>query len=264
MPDRKNHSPASPLRCRAAVCALLTLAVLTGSAPAAAQSGRMRGSPQGSGERGGEALKPSDLQVVFPASARCAGIASAFGANTRYDGSTRSPAEFGGRHGGIDISLEDGTPLLAIAAGTVVSAGTGGQMEGNFVWLRHAPEDTGVDYGVFSKYQHLRTPSELTAGSAVAAGQLVGYSGATGTTGGHYGATGYAHLHLTTVRATSTDATVGARGEARGVTLFDPLRLFADAAASLGPAIAVPVRFTDGRLQPAGARVVWPVACAPR
>ncbi|MBI2087691.1 MAG: hypothetical protein HYT78_02995, partial [Deltaproteobacteria bacterium] len=35
----------------------------------------------------------------------------------------------GGYHGGIDVSLAEGTPLLALAAGTVVSKGEGGQME---------------------------------------------------------------------------------------------------------------------------------------
>mgnify|MGYP001564167371 FL=1 len=105
--------------------------------------------------RGDEMIRPSGLQAVLPDEVRCPEIASPFGSETRYDGSRRPSWEFGGYHGGIDISLAEGTPLLALAAGTVVNKGEGGRMEGNYLWLRHSPEDTGLAYWVYSKYQHL-------------------------------------------------------------------------------------------------------------
>jgi murein DD-endopeptidase MepM/ murein hydrolase activator NlpD len=201
---------------------------------------------------------------VFPAQARCPEIASPFGSRTRYDGSLRPRWAFGGYHGGIDISLAEGTPLLALAAGTVVSTGEGGQLEGIYLWLRHSPEDTGLPYWMYSKYQHLESPSGLPTGAKVAVGQVLGRSGKTGTVGGHYGAAGYPHLHLTTRTSERGDEPVGGRGETRGARLVDPLVVYRDAGARpRDTAVTVPYATPDGRVWPPGTRVVWPVACQP-
>ncbi|MCW9003492.1 MAG: M23 family metallopeptidase, partial [Rhodospirillales bacterium] len=136
------------------------------------------------------------LKAVLPSAAKCEGIASPFGSSTRYDGSYRNN-EHGGYHSGLDITLTIGTPLLAIADGEVIHGGEGGLLVGNFLWMRHAPEDTGLPFYAFVKYQHLDKPPSLQAGDKVKMGQAVGLSGLTGTQGGHYGATGYPHLHMT-------------------------------------------------------------------
>jgi len=135
--------------------------------------------------RRSEMIRSSGLQPVFPDGAVCLEIASPFGSQTRYDGSPRPKWRFGGYHGGIDVSLAEGTPLLAVAAGTMVSKGEGGQMEGIYLWLRHSPENTALTYWVYSKYQHLQSLPELPIGAKVVAGQVVARSGKTGTTGGH-------------------------------------------------------------------------------
>ncbi|MDZ7262700.1 MAG: M23 family metallopeptidase [candidate division KSB1 bacterium] len=80
--------------------------------------------------------------------------------------------------------LNDGTPLLAIAAGVVAPKGEGGQVEGIYIWLRHAPEETGLTYGVFSKYQHFDILPELPIGAKVAMGQVIGRSGGEAPLGG--------------------------------------------------------------------------------
>jgi len=223
--------------------------------------------------RGDEMIRPDGLQPVLPDKARCPEIASPFGSETRYDGSRRPSWEFGGYHGGIDISLAEGTPLLALAAGTVVAKGEGGRMEGNYLWLRHSPEDTGLAYWVYSKYQHLQSLSELPIGAKVVAGQVVARSGKTGTTGGHYGAFGYPHLHLTMRKSPKDDLIVGSRGSTGGANLFDPLVIYHEAGPkqqeSAGPSsgekpVAIPYVTTDGRIWPQGTRVVWPVACQPK
>lgn len=225
--------------------------------------------------RGGEMITPSGLQPVFPDKARCPEIASPFGSQTRYDGSPRpSWAPGGGYHGGIDLSLAEGTSLLALAAGTVVSKGEGGQMEGIYVWLRHSPEDTGLPYWVYSKYQHLQSLPELPIAAKVVAGQVVARSGRTGTTGGHYGAYGYPHLHLTTHKSPSGEYQIaGSRVLAPGSHLIDPLVIYHEASPkspeSVDPpprekAVTIPYVTTDGRIWPQGTRVVWPVACQPR
>lgn len=220
-----------------------------------------------------EAIAPSGLQPVFPQQVRCPEIASPYGSQTRYDGSFRPKWAFGGYHGGIDITLAEGTPLLALAAGTVVSKGEGGMLEGIYLWLRHAPEDTGLGYWVYSKYQHLESLPELEVGAKVAMGQTIARSGKTGTVGGHYGMSGYPHLHLGTGKSSSGDESVGPRGGARGLRLFDPLAIYheigakpRDSADSSSAAKAVPIPYasTDGKVTPAGTRVVWPVACQPK
>ena len=223
--------------------------------------------------RGDEMIRPSGLQPVFPDKARCPEIASPFGSQTRYDGSRRPTWEFGGYHGGIDISLAEGTPLLALAAGTVASRGEGGQLEGNYLWLRHSPEDSGLAYWVYSKYQHLQSLPELPIGAKVVVGQVVARSGKTGTTGGYFGRYGYPHLHLITRKSPSGDLTVGSRGSTQDGDLTDPLVIYHEASPkpqeSVDPplrekAVTIPYVTTDGRIWPQGTRVVWPVACQPK
>ncbi len=217
-----------------------------------------------------EPITPSGLHAVYPAQARCPEIVSAFGAQTRYDGSVRPKNAFGGYHGGIDITLAEGTSLLALAGGTVLSKGTGGPLEGNYLWLRHAPADTGLAYWVYSKYQHLESVPALEVGQNVAVGQEVARSGKTGTIGKHYGAAGYVHLHLTTRKSAVGDESVVLRGPGANAALIDPLVVFHEATQKTGgPAIAglppnaVPIAHVriGGTLVPPGTRVVWPVAC---
>jgi murein DD-endopeptidase MepM/ murein hydrolase activator NlpD len=244
-----------------------------------AQSGFSKGRlgmKQGrAGGFGGEKqlLRPSGLQPAFPAEVHCPEIASPYGSTTRYDGSPRPQWSYGGRHGGIDITLAKGTPLLALAAGTVAAKGEGGMMEGIYIWLRHSPEDTGLDYWVYSKYQHLESLPELEAGAKVAIGQVIGRSGSTGTEGRHYGGAGYPHLHLGTARGSSGSEMVGGRGATQGVRLFDPLTIYHEAGGKLresaespqqAAAVSIPYVSTDGKLVPPSSRVVWPVACQPK
>jgi murein DD-endopeptidase MepM/ murein hydrolase activator NlpD len=238
--------------------------------PKTGMSVKRPSSPETPEEQG--AIRPSGLQAVFPALARCPEIASPYGSPTRYDGSARPSSEFGGRHGGIDLTLAVGTPLLAVAAGTVVAKGSGGMLEGNYIWLRHAPEDTGLPYWVYSKYQHLSAVPELPLETKVAVGQVIAQSGATGTAGRHYGMNGYPHLHLTTRKSSRGDEPVGGRGTTGAAGLFDPLVVYKEAGSlreslgSLADANAVMISYavTDGKVVPVGTRVVWPVACEPR
>jgi murein DD-endopeptidase MepM/ murein hydrolase activator NlpD len=220
---------------------------------------------------GGPAPRPSavrstGLEPVFPTEAQCPGIASPFGSRIRHDGSLRPTWAFGGLHGGIDISLPEGSPLVALAAGTVVSKGEGGRLEGIYLWLKHSPNETGLPYWLYSKYQHLESPSALPLDAKVAAGQVIARSGKTGTVGGHYGAAGYPHLHLTTRTSAAGDQTVGGRDETRSGDLVDPLVIYRDAAprSEKPGAVTIPYATPDGQLWPRGTRVVWPVPCPRR
>ncbi|MFJ4520770.1 peptidoglycan DD-metalloendopeptidase family protein [Streptomyces sp. NPDC088810] len=85
-----------------------------------------------------------------------------------------------GYHTGVDFVVPTGTPLKAVAAGTVVSAGWGGAY-GNQVVLK-------LNDGHYAQYAHLSQLS-VSAGQTVTAGQQVGLSGATGNVTGP-------HLHF--------------------------------------------------------------------
>jgi murein DD-endopeptidase MepM/ murein hydrolase activator NlpD len=85
-----------------------------------------------------------------------------------------------GYHTGVDFVVPTGTPLKAVGAGTVVSAGWGGAY-GNQVVIR-------LNDGYYAQYGHLSQLS-VSAGQTVTAGQQVGLSGATGNVTGP-------HLHF--------------------------------------------------------------------
>lgn len=219
-------------------------------------------------------IRPSGLTPTFSAGVTCPQIASPFGSGTRYDGSARPAGRFGGLHGGIDISLDEGTPLLATAAGKVVHAGEGGTMTGIYLWLQHSPQDTGLPFWVYSKYQHLRVASTLAVGDRVAVGQVIGLSGTTGTVGKHYGHSGYPHLHLTVFFGPGeqydvNDSTVAAPGS----RIVDPVALYVKNLAGMDAVdrfsdaqrnVSIPYVLQDGSLHPIGSRTVWPVACVAR
>lgn len=234
---------------------------------------RGSGGPGAVERRAGD-VKATGLTPVFPDDHACTPIASPFASPSRYDGSARRDDRFGGLHGGIDLTLKEGTPLLAVAAGTLIAKGEGGRLEGIYLWLRHAPTDTGRPHWIYTKYQHLSALPALQEGDRVRIGQVVALSGKTGTTGGHYGAAGYAHLHLSVALGPSDEyERVGAFGSivrARGAQLADPLMLYLPelerpaSVASLPDdrkRVRIPVVTDDGAIHPTGSKVVWPVQC---
>ncbi|MCX5054365.1 MULTISPECIES: M23 family metallopeptidase [unclassified Streptomyces] len=85
-----------------------------------------------------------------------------------------------GYHTGVDFVVPTGTPVKAVGAGTVVSAGWGGAY-GNQVVIKLAD-------GYYAQYGHLSQLS-VSAGQTVTEGQQLGLSGATGNVTGP-------HLHF--------------------------------------------------------------------
>ncbi|MER7705409.1 LysM peptidoglycan-binding domain-containing M23 family metallopeptidase [Kitasatospora sp. NPDC097605] len=85
-----------------------------------------------------------------------------------------------GHHTGADFVASTGTPLRAIANGTVVKAGNGGAY-GNEVEIKLAD-------GKYAQYAHLSSIG-VKVGQTVTAGQQIGLSGATGNVTGP-------HLHF--------------------------------------------------------------------
>lgn len=95
-------------------------------------------------------------------------------------------------HGGIDISAEFGTTVMATKSGTVIESSNacphvnyGGRScwcnsgLGNYVKLRH-------DDGTYSRYMHLKQYTALSVGTHVRQGEPIGKSGSSGdSTGPH-------------------------------------------------------------------------------
>lgn len=219
-------------------------------------------------------LISTGLKPLYPIQDSCLEVSSPFASLTRYDGSQRTPFSNHGYHGGMDISLKIGTPIIAVADGVVVQVATGGRLVGNMIMLRHAPQDTGFDLWTFSKYQHLDKPSMLEIGAHIKKGDIVGFGGKTGTTGGHFGTAGYAHLHIN-IYANST----GKYKQGKGVKLnirdkmyVDPLAIFLKITLNshelrkmpqLQKTFLIPYMTTTGKFFPKNTRTVWPIPCNP-
>jgi len=98
-----------------------------------------------------------------------------------YTAYARRGAYGGAPHNGVDLVGGYGTPIHPIGIGNILASGFNNGF-GNWVAVRHSG-------GLVSLYAHLRAPSGLANGLAVATSDVIGYEGATGN------ATG-SHLHL--------------------------------------------------------------------
>tara|TARA_E500000331_G_scaffold355209_1_gene410121 strand:+ start:285 stop:680 length:396 start_codon:yes stop_codon:yes gene_type:complete len=129
----------------------------------------------------------------------------------------------------MDISLEPGTPLLAVADAKVIHKGSAGCLVGNFIWLHFEPAATELPIRIFARYQHLDEPSPIYIGDQVRAGDHIGFAGATGTTGGHFGTFGYSHLHLVLYTVPDAEVTPFRNNlKPRRLNYFDSMTLYVD------------------------------------
>jgi murein DD-endopeptidase MepM/ murein hydrolase activator NlpD len=213
------------------------------------------------------------LQPVYPADAACPQADSFFSATTRGDGSSRSRRYYQGHHNGMDIPVPEGTPILAVADGTVVRKDVGENIAGIALVLQHSPEDTGLPVWTYTEYKHLQEMPALPLGQRVVKGAVIAKAGVTGTTGGYYGAAGHSHLHLSAWYSEGNEYKSRRMFVPVGGYWMDPLALFR------GPPFesavlrnlpdeqkrtVIAYKTEDGRVVPEGSRVVWPFACAPK
>ena len=84
------------------------------------------------------------------------------------------------KHSGVDFGAALGTPVAASSSGTIRHKVTGHSTAGNYLEVDHGNDVT-------TRYLHLdRFAPNLSLGTAVKAGQIIGYVGATGrVTGPH-------------------------------------------------------------------------------
>ena len=112
-----------------------------------------------------------------------------------------------GYHTGVDFSAPQGTPVRAVASGTVVASDASGSYGIN-VKIKH-------DDGTYSFYAHLSTKT-VNPGARVAAGRMIGNVGSTGNSTGP-------HLHF----EIRTSASFGAGN------FLDPLKWLRDKGLSI-------------------------------
>ncbi|MBQ4076558.1 MAG: peptidoglycan DD-metalloendopeptidase family protein [Mailhella sp.] len=113
------------------------------------------------------------------------GITSAFGGRRVFNGQPRAP------HKGTDMRCQEGTPVKAACAGTVLLA-ENTYFGGKSIYVDHGQ-------GVISSYSHL-SAFDVKAGDSVRKGQTIGRSGSTGRVTGP-------HLHFgLTVQGVAVDA----------------------------------------------------------
>lgn len=113
------------------------------------------------------------------------------GSGYAYEDGFGDGRDFGGarQHEGVDVIVDEGTPVLSVCSGTVTKKG----------WLTLGGWRIGVEdaFGVYHYYAHLSAYAEgLEIGDAVQAGDVLGYAGSTG-----YGPVGTSdqmipHLHF--------------------------------------------------------------------
>ncbi|MHA1597268.1 MAG: M23 family metallopeptidase [Alphaproteobacteria bacterium] len=222
-------------------------------------------------------LIPTGVTAAYPANASCLEVKSKFASTSRFDGSDRNASANHGYHEGFDISSPEGTPLVALADGEVVHVFAGRQLVGNQIYIRHAPEDTGLPVWVYSKYKHFKTLPDFRVGDRVKMGQRLGVSGKSGTTGGHFGYQGYPHLHMSAyVGKTGDYKPMRMRVAIKGEQILDPMALYligqakvydnhALAALPADRKVAkIPYMTPDGRFFPADTRLIWPYMCDPK
>ena len=213
------------------------------------------------------------LKPVYPDAFACPTVNSFFADATRGDGSARNRRFYQGYHGGMDIPAPEGTPIMAVADGTVVSKAVGESIGGIGMVLQHSPEDTGLAVWTYTEYKHLQAFPKLELGQKVRMGDAIAKAGLSGTTGGHFGPRGHSHLHVTAWYSNGNDYRSQRMFAPVEGYWMDPLALFRKPpleSASLRDLpdeqkkTQIAYKTADGRIVPQGSKVVWPFACPPK
>ena len=218
-------------------------------------------------------FEETGLSALYPKEVACDAMDSSFGSRYRGDGSLRSQKFYHGYHGGIDISVPEGTPIVAVAAGTVAAKHMGENIGGIAIILQHSPQDTGLPVWIYTEYKHLKELPNLEIGQRVSMGERIALAGKTGTGGPHYGPEGHSHLHLTAWYSDNPGFIKGKMFLPKDGFWMDPLALFrgmpvdTKSVRELPPgekAVLIPYKTKEGRLVPENTSVVWPLECSPR
>lgn len=213
-------------------------------------------------------LMETGLGPDFPSNAFCLGVDETFA--EPYTDKTGK-----GMHGGIDIPTDFGTPILAVAAGTVVAKIEDVfQARGRTVILRHNPEDTGLPFWVYTEYAHMQELPAQAIGQRVRMGEVLG---PTGNTGVKPGSASSEHSRRPAIHF-AVYYSPGPKYFVRNKYVFpervrwmDPHALYRQQAPYDSQSlkelpdekklVPVPVMYVNGDTEPKATKLIWPYAC---
>lgn len=223
-------------------------------------------------------LFETGLKPRFPDNAKCRGIDEHYA----KDYSSKRPHEI--YHGGIDIPAPYGTPMLAAATGTVVARyGADNSARGIEIVLRHSPDDTGLTYWLYTQYTHFDKMPKWEIGQRVRMGETLGTTGNTGIApmkgGRQQSDRRRPAIHFAAFYTQSGRFAEVVRRDTTflipvGFRWMDPVALYRNAEPrdsesmkalpKAEKAVSVAIRFHDGEISPADAKIIWPYACKRR
>jgi len=173
-------------------------------------------------------------------------------------------------HKGVDIPQPRGTPIRAVAAGTVVGKFMNeGNRKGIEVMLRHTPQQTGLPFWTYSQYTHLEAMSPLAIGAEVMIGDEIGRTSNTGKMGRRVRRDA---LHFAILYSQSPDwSNDGLFVTPKDSYWMDPNAFYRPSPPYDSQALAampadqkrVPVAYMkpDGSIIPPTAKRIWPYPC---
>ncbi|MBL6958017.1 MAG: M23 family metallopeptidase [Rhodospirillales bacterium] len=190
------------------------------------------------------------LSPQMPKEADCPKITVGFASRYTYLGRLREMQRHGYIHTGTDWAMPQGTPVVAIADGRVFRRiEDRGRALGNHIVLKHA--------NVYSEYGHLSSLA-VDQGEDVKMGQVIGAVGASG------GRATFVHLHM---NVTGDEKTRIKELKRNFKYRYDFLQFLSGDMTPIDPLQKrrqqVKVAYIDqtGKVQPPGAKVIWPFIC---
>ncbi len=215
-------------------------------------------------------LFETGLRPLFPDDLKCRGIDEQWAISyTKKRGREAY-------HGGIDMPVPFGTPMIAAAAGTVVGKYRGERsFRGMEITLRHSPEDTGLPVWIYTQYAHFDEMPAQEVGQRVRMGDVLGPTGNSGITSGRAKRAGRERrpaIHFAVWFSTNPNY-VDLRGRIIPVDgrWMDPNALFRKqlpfdshsmkALPKAEKKVPISVMVDDGELVPANTKIIWPYPC---
>ena len=226
--------------------------------------------PQHLKDRG---LFETGLVPVWPEGYECPGIDEWYA----QDYSNKRPKE--AYHGGIDIPVPFGTPLMAVMDGQVVAKLQGfSSARGIELVLRHTPEQSGYPFYIYSRYAHFQAMPDLALGDEIKMGRVLGTTGNTGILGCQTrgedctGKTRRPALHFDILYSQDPRYWIGRRSLIpHDGWWMDPNALFrkqlpVDSVSMKGlpsseKRILISFRLNTGEFVPADTKMIWPYRC---
>ncbi|MCP5352610.1 MAG: M23 family metallopeptidase [Chromatiales bacterium] len=173
-------------------------------------------------------------------------------------------------HKGVDIPQPRGTPIRAVADGTVVGRFLNDfNRKGIEIVLRHTPQQTGLGFWTYSQYTHLQALSPLPIGAEVRMGDEIGKTANTGKMGKRERRDA---VHFAILYSDSPDwSNDGQVVMPKDGYFMDPVAFYrlsgpydspsVKALAGSEKDVPVPYLRAEGGFVPADTRRIWPYPC---